>query len=71
MFGEYLEKESNEAIAEAFRKRLQSVAGFKWVPDPIPMKNSIGAVVYYLFFASQKPVAAQIVKDIFGKYRKF
>ncbi|HEY2931025.1 MAG TPA: three-Cys-motif partner protein TcmP [Acidobacteriota bacterium] len=71
LFGEYLEKESNEAIAEAFQKRLRKVAGFGWVPEPIPMKNSRGAVVYYLFFASQKPVAAQIVKDIFTKYRQF
>jgi hypothetical protein len=27
-------------------------------------------VVYYLFFASQKPVAAEIVTDIFSKYRQ-
>lgn len=32
------------------------------------MRNSKGATVYYLFFASQKPVAGQIVDDIFKKY---
>jgi hypothetical protein len=33
------------------------------------MRNSQGATVYYLFFASQKPVAQDIVEDIFRKYR--
>jgi hypothetical protein len=32
------------------------------------MRNSQGAVVYYLYFASQKDVANKIVKDIFGKH---
>lgn len=68
LFGEP-EKESNEAIAEAFRQRLRKVAGFKNVPEPLPMRNSKGATVYYLFFASQVGVAEKIVTDIFGKYR--
>jgi hypothetical protein len=33
------------------------------------MRNSTGAVVYYLYFASQKPVADKIVANIFKKYR--
>jgi len=33
------------------------------------MRNSTGAVVYYLFFASPKPVAERIVTSIFDKYR--
>lgn len=69
LFGEDEEKTDNATIAEAFRKRLVEVAGFKWVPKPIPMRNSNGAVVYYLFFASQKPVAAKIVEYIFDKFR--
>jgi three-Cys-motif partner protein len=56
-------------IVEAFRDRLKSVAGFKYVPDPVPMRNSANADVYYLFFASQQPVAAQIVEGIAKKYR--
>jgi len=63
------EKESNEAVAEAFRKRLQEVAGFERVLPPLPMRNSKGAVVYYLFFASPRDVARNIVLDIFNKYR--
>ena len=70
LFGDAdLEKVSNVKIAEAFRKRLNKVAGFKNVPKPIAMRNTQNAVVYYLFFASQKPVAESIVKDIFKKYK--
>jgi len=36
----------------------------------MPMHNTRGATVYYLFFASQKPVAENIVRDIFNKYRQ-
>lgn len=68
LFG-YEEKTSNAEIAQAFRKRLKSVAGFKYVPEPVPMRNSKGAIVYYLFFASQKPAAESIVIGIFNKYR--
>lgn len=59
----------NEEIARAFQERLHKVAGFKNVPDPIPMRNSKGAIVYYLFFASPKPVAQDIVAQIFDKYK--
>jgi three-Cys-motif partner protein len=64
------EKEPNETVAEAFRKRLITAAGFKRVAEPLPMRNSNGAVVYYLFFASQVGVAENIVNDIFEKYRQ-
>jgi three-Cys-motif partner protein len=62
------EKASNEVIADAFRKRLMEVAGFRNVPRPIAMRNTRNAIVYYLFFASQKPVAEGIIRDIFKKY---
>jgi len=68
LFG-FLEKTDNEVVAQAYGRRLKRVAGFAYVPEPIPMRNSRGAIVYYLFFASQKPVAAKIVKDIFKKFR--
>jgi hypothetical protein len=58
-----------EEITHAFRKRLIEVAGFQRVPEPMPMRNSKGAVIYYLFFASQKPVAEKIVRDVFTKYK--
>ena len=64
------EKEPNEVIAEAFRQRLKGVAGFDRVPEPLPMKNSKGAIIYYLFFASQNKTAEKIAHEIFAKYRK-
>jgi three-Cys-motif partner protein len=62
-------KQPNVAIVEAFRKRLREVAGFGRVPEPLPMRNGKNAVVYYLFLASPKEVAAKIITDIFRKYR--
>ncbi len=62
------EKVSNEVIADAFRSRLKKIAGFNNVPKPIAMRNSQNAIIYYLFFASHKPVAENIVTYIFQKY---
>jgi three-Cys-motif partner protein len=70
LFGTHEEKTSNEDVAEAYRGRLQDVAGFKYVPRPIPMRNSSGAIIYYLFFASQNATAGRIVEEIFDRYRK-
>lgn len=58
-----------DTIAAAFRARLQSVAGFKHVLEPMPMRGSKGALNYYLFFASQKPLADDILKEIFETYK--
>lgn len=69
LFGEE-EKQSNEAIAAAFRDRLRHAAGFKYVPEPAPMRNSVGAIVYYLFFAARERTAEKILTEIFDHYRK-
>jgi three-Cys-motif partner protein len=69
LFGPVMEKQSNDAIVAAYRKRLQEVAGFGFVPEPLAMRNSRNAVVYYLFLASPKAVAQKIIIDIFKKYR--
>lgn len=63
------EKQSNEAVVAGFRERLRKAAGFKYVPDAAPMRNSTGAVVYYLFFAAQEPEASDIVTSILTRYR--
>ncbi|CAJ2376305.1 MAG: conserved hypothetical protein [Arenicellales bacterium IbO2] len=69
LFGEApLKKQSNEAIVRAFQARLRNVAEFKHVPRPVPMKNSKGPTVYYLFFASQNATAEKIAKSILKKY---
>ena len=60
----------NERLVQFYRERLIKKAGFRFVPDPIPMRNSRNAAVYYLFFASHNPVANKIVTDILAKYRR-
>lgn len=76
LFGTMEEKDrqSIERLLAAFRSRLKDVAGFGFVPEPVPMKNSKGAVIYHLFYASPKTTGGQlgekIVRDILDKYRK-
>jgi len=70
LFGHQSVKLDNEEVVEAFRNRLREKTEFTYVPSPMPMRNSIGSVVYYLFFASQQRVASKIVKDIFSKYER-
>jgi three-Cys-motif partner protein len=62
------EKVSNERFEATWRERLKKKAGFKFVSKPMPMKTRTNSVIYYLYFASQKPVAAGIADDIFKKY---
>jgi three-Cys-motif partner protein len=68
LFGDISVKASNDRIIGAYRQRL-SEAGFAYVAAPIPMRNSTNAAIYYLFFCSPKAVAADIVEDIFSRYR--
>jgi three-Cys-motif partner protein len=59
----------NEALAHAYQKRLREIGGFRYVPNPLPMRNDNGATIYYLFFASRNEAGGHIVEDIFNKYR--
>ena len=74
MFGALHRRESktatNQDIVSAYRDRLRAVAGFKFVPEPIAMRNSIGQDIYYLFFASHNDTGRRIVEHIFGKRRR-
>lgn len=70
LFGMREEKLGNEEVAEAYRNRLKRVAGFKYVPAPLPMRNSSGAIIYYLLFASANATGGRIVEDIFERYRQ-
>jgi three-Cys-motif partner protein len=56
-------------LIKAFCERLMTVAGFAYVPEPIPMTNTKGGIIYYLFFASPNKTGPKIVKDIFHKYK--
>lgn len=69
LFGSDEVKADSKDVVEAFRNRLKKEAHFKFVPEPMPMRNSKGAIVYYLFFASQNETGKQIVEDIFNTYR--
>jgi len=69
LFGEMLEKTRNEDMAVAYRKRLREVAGFEYVSEALPMKNSKKAVIYYLYFASQDEIGYKVAKEILDKYR--
>jgi len=62
-----MEKQPNEAVVEAFRKRLKEAADFRYVPEPVAMKNSTGATIYYLLFAAQQQLADKIARDIFKR----
>jgi three-Cys-motif partner protein len=71
LFGEIEEeKATNEQLEQAFRKRLKDVAGFKFVPKPMPMRNSNKSLLYYLYFATHNLTGSKIVEDIFEKYLK-
>ena len=69
LFEEIEKRKGISAVVSAFQKRLIDFAGFKYVPEPIPMRNNSGTIIYYLFFASRNKTGAEIVKDIYDKYR--
>lgn len=69
LFGWEEKVATNEMLVDAYRKRLRQVARFQYVPEPIPMRNSIGKTIYYLFFASPNATGSKIVGAIFEKYR--
>jgi three-Cys-motif partner protein len=62
----------NIKLGEWFkRERLEKAAGFKYVPDPILMRNNKGGPLFFLFFASHNETGKKIVSDIFSKYSKY
>jgi three-Cys-motif partner protein len=69
LFGTEMQKAENHEIVTAFSNRLREVAGFEFVPEPLAMRNSAHATVYYLFFAGNNKTGARIVDWIFNDYR--
>lgn len=69
LFKEFEEKVDNDTMVEAYRKRIKDIAGFKYVPKPLPMKNSTGATIYYLIFATHNETGKKIMSHIFNNYR--
>jgi three-Cys-motif partner protein len=69
LFGdEDMDKTENLDLVNAYCKRLNEVAGFGFVADPLPMRNSRNAIVYYLIFAGPNKTGWKIVQDIYRKY---
>jgi len=58
------EKASDIEFASAFCDRLKTVAGFKGTSKPIPMKNSNGAIMYYLIFALPNDTAIRAANSV-------
>jgi three-Cys-motif partner protein len=69
LFGDVDVRTEPAAVPEAFQNRLRQVAGFPHVPKPLPMRNSAGAIVYYLFFASQNPAGLGVAEYLLRKYQ--
>lgn len=59
-------KQDNATVAKAFGERLRIEGEFRHVIEPMAMRNSNNAIVYYLFFATQKLIAKDIARDIAG-----
>jgi three-Cys-motif partner protein len=69
LFGdEEMDKTENRDLVNAYCKRLKEIAGFGFVADPLPMRNSRNAIVYYLIFAGPNKTGWKIVQDIYRKY---
>ena len=69
LFGdEDLDKTGNFELVAAYCERLRMVAGFNFVAEPLAMRNSRNAVVYYLIFAGPNRTGWRIVQDIYRKY---
>lgn len=66
-----LTKVGNETIIKAYKERLMNIAGFEFVPEPIPLRNSKKSIMYYLFFASHNRTGYKIAESIFNKYRHY
>jgi three-Cys-motif partner protein len=69
LFGhEEMDKTDNRDLINAYCERLKEIAGFGFVADPLAMRNSRNAIVYYLIFAGPNKTGWKIVQDIYGKY---
>ena len=69
-FGDVEEKRTNRAVAAGYKDRLKNLAGFDYVTDPLPLRNSTGAVIYYLLFASNNETGYRIANHVFRRYER-
>jgi three-Cys-motif partner protein len=73
LFEEEIEtrKSTSSAVLDYYRNRLHKVAGFKYVPRPVPIRNDQGAIVYHLFFASHYKPANDVASWVFKKSQEW
>jgi three-Cys-motif partner protein len=64
LFGPELKKQPIDDLLKAFADRLKLVAGFKYVSQASPMRNSTGVILYHLIFATHYEVAVRIANNI-------
>ena len=58
------EKCTDVEFASAFCERLRTVGGFHGTSKPIPMKNTNGAIMYYLIFALPNKTALRAASSV-------
>lgn len=61
---------NNDDIVNFYRQRLLEQGGYEFVTEPLPMKNSQNATLYYILLASNNATAVRIMDEILDKYRK-
>jgi len=64
LFGSRAVKQPIDMVLAAFADRLRKVAGFKYVSEPLPMRNSTNAIIYHLMFATQNKTGLRIANDV-------
>jgi len=64
LFGPELKKQPIDDLLKAFADRLKKVAGFKYVSQALPMRNSTGVTLYHLIFATHYEVAVRIANGV-------
>jgi three-Cys-motif partner protein len=69
LFGDIDVKAPALDFVNGYVTRLKEVAGFRYVVEPLPMRNSTGGVVYYLVFATPNETGYKIARDVFKKFR--
>lgn len=68
LFGDRKYKKIENAVevaANLYQDRLKTI--FKYVSDPLPLRNSTNAVLFHFIAASNVPVAVKIANDIIKK----
>ena len=61
------EEKAIQKAADLYKKRLNEV--FKFVSQPLELKNSTGSIMYHFMMASNNATAFKIANDIIEKYK--